>query len=189
MADTGWVLPDTATSVDDVPGYTPYTFPWADPENVCDDGYPSAECFVPEGWGTSSELLVCEFSPTIPSGSAIDGVEVKFRRVGGISGDGGATDNIVRLAGAGGAFGDNKADTETIWEAYAEITYGGAADTWGAAISLALARQLRIHLAAVVVSPEGFANSAVVDHVKVRVHYTEGAGAAGTLASSGGVVG
>jgi len=194
MADTGWVLPVECTSVDDVPGYSPYTFPWDNPENAETDDSNLASCWCPEGWGSSSELLVCRFSPSIPSGSSIDGIEVRLRRIASYEGEGDGDhqyDHIIRLASSNTAasqFGENKAlGFEDPWDEGDYVDYGGPADTWGATIALSLARQLRVHVAALVMAAAGFVNEADVYYVKLKVHYTPGVGETGTLAGSVGV--
>jgi len=113
------------------------TVAWLTPEDGCADNgaYPSAN-FNGTGGATSHYLLLSGFGFTIPGGSVIDGVEVVLSRADSTNGDRECRDETISIYDGTAVVGDNKAATTTDWpNAFADATYGGAADDWNAGLT------------------------------------------------------
>lgn len=185
MADTGFVIAGAGQNIntddDD----------WASPGNLTADDSFTTNADVSAPAPRTDTLRAHTFGLSVPTGSTIDGIEVRIDR--STFGFGQCTDGRVQLDRASGGIGegDNKADTGTNWAALGELKdYGGAADTW--ALSLT-AEEVNADAFSVLLQADRVSQSvqAQVDYIAVRVHYTEGGGAvtgtaAGTLAPATG---
>jgi len=155
---------------------------WADPTNVETTNDVRAVVSMPAG--AYSDWLRClfDFSSDVPADAAsIDGVEVSFERAATATNS--VTDSAVYLRDSSGQIGDNKA-TATYYLSYTDAyeSHGGAADLWGANPSVAAVRDgstWGVEISCV--NTHGTqARSALIDHVMMRVTYTE-AGAGGAV--------
>lgn len=173
MASQGPRYPGTAASLSNA-GSSEDKDAWVNPANVgADDGTESTITAATFDSPDISQLLVASnFGFAIPTGSTINGIVVEIDRRNSA---GAASDNRVQLA-TGTTFADlvgtNKADTALDWPtATAVATYGGAADTWTAGLTVA---QINAAGFAVFLSVQAdAANTDVqVDYIRVTVHYT-----------------
>jgi len=83
-------------------------------------------------------LYLRDWQVNVTPSATILGVAVHVRRrlEGGVSGP--VQDEQIRLIVEDDVVGENRADTSTAWPmTYAEVAYGGAADTWGVALTAA----------------------------------------------------
>jgi hypothetical protein len=174
MATEGPRYPGTAASLANA-GSSENAEAWVTPGNAgADDGTETVITAPTYDSPDISELLVCSnfgFT-TIPDAATILGITVEIDRRNSA---GAASDNRVQLA-TGTTFaalvGTNKADTALDWPtATAVATYGGAADTWTAGLTVA---QLKATGFAVFLSAQAdAANTDVqVDYVRVTVEYS-----------------
>jgi len=114
-------------------------------------------------------------SGDVPSGATIDGIEVSVERQSADVLD--VTDSAIYLRdSAASQQGDNKA-SGTGWSSGGDeiVVYGGAADTWNALLDQAdiVSSNFGIDISA---GNSGSTNrEARIDHVKIRVYYTEAA--------------
>ena len=165
---------------------------WTSPTNITssDDSWayavvgPSGSPFST----TSQYLFATNFGFAIPTGATIDGIEVSIERFRFTTASGSVTDNTVSLLIAGTVSGDNKAGDAGGWNQGSssvdsggnevEAVFGDSSDLWGLALTPAdinnssFGVALRVNLAA---SPASAPYGAVanVDHVKIKVYYTE----------------
>lgn len=164
-ADTGFVSP-TAASNDTSVG----TGAWASPENIfsSDDADASRGGF--SGTFISNYLKAQTFGFSIPTGATIDGIEVQIEKLGST-----VTDEHVRIVKADGTIGsENKADTTTSWpDIDAYVTYGGSTDKWSETWTAEDINDadFGVVISADVVHPASIA----VDHIQIKVYYTEAA--------------
>jgi len=135
-----------------------------------DNGY--AVCGTFAELETTEYLRAGDFGFAIPQGATIRGViaEVEHRHD-----DQGsqftAAINSVRLIGAGGGLiGFEKADATILPQMDAYRSIGGAQDLWGAALTPATVNSPSFGLALSYVGTQG---TIYVDHVRLRVFYTE----------------
>jgi len=127
------------------------------------------------GKQTYSDWLRCTnfgFSTSdIPSGSTIDGIEVKIERKADTANV--IKDSALYLRKTSGQVGDNKASA-TYWPTYdAEVTYGSYTDKWNAGLvdTDIVSTDFGIDLSAYNNNPDSF-EVARVDCVSIRVYYT-----------------
>jgi hypothetical protein len=113
---------------------------WATPENIQDEDADEATVTAAtfDSPDPTGDLYGHGFGFTVPAGSTIDGILVEVNRRSIIANSG--VDRSVRLtnnAGARHPTGDNKASA-TVWgTSAATVSYGGAADTWNAGLTVA----------------------------------------------------
>lgn len=135
---------------------------------------------------TGHYLKSTNFGFAIPAGATITGIEVTVRRDSSSAlfcidgcGCGNTVDNSVKIVQGGVIAGTEKADTITYWPApLTDKTYGGAADLWGLAWTVA---QINAANFGLVVSPKmkhaadgstGHSQRGNIDCVKITVYYT-----------------
>ncbi len=107
----------------------------------------------------------------IPSGSQIDGIEVKIERSAETSTPV-VRDEVAQLIAPTGPIGDNKADTTTNWPTTDTVkTYGGSTDTWGRDWTAAEINSDKFGVRLQVRTKS--LDDARVDHIQIKVYYTE----------------
>ncbi len=168
MASSG---PNNPTTGADVAGVG--TLTWTTPNNILASD--NADASITSMNGTSHWLQATGFGFAIPAGSTINGIVVGIERAGSSYR---VQDSTLKLLKAGTVVGDSKAATGTNWPAAdAYASYGGAADLWGTAWSVAEINAANFGVALSAVISAGKQNaSAYVDHMRITVYYTEGAG-------------
>ena len=166
MAVTDWKAPGTAATVDR--GEVEAAWSWTDNAKTDDENYARAAIGKER---TSDWLRLTNFGFSIPADSSIDGIELQFKRAGERASK--VRDDILKLRDSGGQVGDNKASA-TWWATSKETkTYGGAADTWNAGLSLSdiNASTFGVDLAAFNTDTGNF-NAAYIYFCQIRIHYT-----------------
>lgn len=133
-----------------------------------------------EGGGTAvgEVLRVSDFGFELPGGATVAGITVEVGRKL-TNGDGNtnqrATDLLAKLdkgGMGGGLVGDNKARNEFFADSDEVATYGGAADLWGATWTPAEVNDAAFGVAYQWNVLSSGDNTALVDFVRVTVHYT-----------------
>lgn len=165
MADTGFVSPGSGTS-EDRDGKAA----WGTPNNILASEGTTAN--GQPGLDYTDWLRASNFGFAIPTGATIDGVEVTIERRAS-----GFRDDALYLFDGSANIGNNKADTATGWTGSdLVVTYGGAADLWGATLTPAIINGSGFGLRFSVFDTIG-TGIGRVDHVQIKVYYTEGGGA------------
>jgi hypothetical protein len=168
------------------------TVSWTNPTNITssDDSWAYANTGpIGSPFSTTSQyLFATNFGFAIPTGATIDGIEVSIERFRFTTATGSVTDNTVSLIIAGTVSGDNKAGEAGGWNQGSstvdsggnevEAIFGDSSDLWGLSLTPAdinnsnFGVALRVNLAASVGSAP-YGARANVDHVKIKVYYTE----------------
>lgn len=159
----------------------PQTTAWIFPTDSTIDGVNAPNLNVDDGTtaslgGGDGQTILCagfDFS-SIPEGAEIVGVEVRIERQSNAGNK--AIDGVVTLAGVSGGV-DNKASAE--WDnTLTTRTYGGASDLWGSENITRDALTGPNFAVLILVRRSNPANAivATVDHVSIRVTYTERGG-------------
>ena len=146
--------------------------PWINPGNVTADDGNEATITNYDSDEFEQTLRSHTYGFAIPGGATIDGIEVIVRRRNS-SGGGGVADDVIRLAKAGVAVGDNKS-TGVVWPtSEAPITYGTPTDLWGTTWTPADINDPGFGLT---LNPlnTGNAQNAQVDYIQIIVYYTTG---------------
>lgn len=145
---------------------------WSDPANAAAEDGSSATVIV--GAGVSSQyLMATNFGFTIPAGATIDGITVEIKKAEGDTGDD-LTDSRVRIV-KGGAIGTEDKSDVTEWPTtLAYTTYGGAADLWGETWTYSDINDSGFGVVISAVSTPAADGS--IDHIRITVTYTAGAG-------------
>lgn len=165
---TEWKTPGTCANVD-----RDGKVAWVNPDNAKASDNDRAICDVAKT--TYGDWLRCtNFGFTtgdIPSGSTIDGIEVKIEHQTEAPSE--ITDSALYLRKTSGQIGDDKPSAEDWATSDEEITYGGATDTWNAGLvdTDIVSSDFGVDLSAY---NRGISESreARVDCVWVRIHYT-----------------
>lgn len=171
MAVTDWKTPSTTESVD-----RDGKNPWNDPERVQASDDERASCIVEAS--TYSDWLRCTnfgFAlGDIPSGSTIDGIEVKVERkaLTGYT----IKDSALYLRKTACQVGDNKAEDVYWVTSDTEVTYGGAEDTWNSGLTDADIRDSGFGIDFSARNTTGANRNAYVDCVWTRIYYTSSVG-------------
>jgi hypothetical protein len=151
---------------------------WSNVGNIAasDDSFASSGNLV--GGQVSETLRASNFgfsTADIPSGSTINGIEIRIeRRTGGP----GVRDSLLKLAliSAGTAadqVGNNKANTGSDWPTVdTQATYGGAADVWGTSLTDANLRSTNFAVDLITIVPGGTPRNCLVDFIEARITYT-----------------
>ena len=145
--------------------------PWINPGNVTADDGAEATITNYDSDEFEQTLRSHTYGFAIPGGATIDGIEVIVRRRNS-SGGGGVADDVIRLAKAGVAVGDNKS-TGVVWPtSEAPITYGTPTDLWGTTWTPADINDPGFGLT---LNPlnTGNAQNAQVDYIQIIVYYTD----------------
>jgi hypothetical protein len=171
MAVTGWKTPGTCESVD-----RDGKEAWANPDYAKTSDNNNAVCGLPKtDYGDWLRLTNFGFAVgDIPSGSTIDGIEVKIEhRAGGANS---IKDSALYLRKTSGQIGDNKASATYWGTSDAEVTYGSSTDKWNASLvgTDIISTDFGIDLSGYNASTED-AVDALIDCISIRVYYTEGA--------------
>jgi hypothetical protein len=174
MAVTAYKTPGTCANVD-----RDLHSDWAFPDNAKTSDNSHTENLVWKGVFYSDWLRLTNFgfsASDIPSGSTINGIEVKIERYSLYSNK--INDSALKLRKTSGQIGDNKASA-TYWPTSdAEVTYpssGGATDTWNASLidTDITSSDFGVDLSANNVDTESV-QACYVDCVSIRVYYTSG---------------
>lgn len=165
MADTGYRSPGTV--VDDT---TPGNLIWQNPANakVSDNVYSNITGGL-DG-GVSHYLKATNFGFSIPDGATIDGIVVEIERYP--SAASAVSDYRVRIVKSGyiSATDRKKAGFWSTTQAY--YIYGSSSDKWGETWAPAVINASNFGVALSVDVEEG-RKKAYVDHVRIKVYYTE----------------
>jgi hypothetical protein len=154
------------------------TLDWGNPERITADDLAVASVTIAEGGGVSKYLYASTFGFAIPTGATIDGITVV---VGARTQSGSqvtASDSSVRLFIAGSPAGDNKAAVGNYPITTPEdVTYGGAADTWGLTPTAEQINATGFGVGFSFTSTAGPQGGSVdVDYITITVTYTAAAG-------------
>lgn len=151
---TNWNTPTGATASDD--GYANVTLTSLDEE--------------------SDYLQATNFGFSIPGGATIDGIVVEVERHETISQ---INDAEFRILKGGSITGDNKPSAVEWPLSDTYQSYGGSSDLWGLSWTVADINASDFGTALAVTNSGGSTTTANVDHIRITVHYTPGASAAG----------
>lgn len=146
---------------------------WSNAGNAAASDDSRAIASVRSQSGASHYLKATNFGFSIPSGSAIDGITVEIER--GSDANLQVNDNAVRIVkngsiGTTDKSGSNWANIDT----YA--TYGGTEDLWGESWTVADINASTFGVAISAACGAPVFREARVDHIRISIHYTEGAG-------------
>jgi hypothetical protein len=138
------------------------TLAWGDPGNITADDGAMAESVSDPGVTHYLKGTMAGNLFTVPAGATIDGVTLSVQR--GNLGFDVVNDSVVKLVKAVG----------TDWGGVeAVVTYGGAADLWGVALTDADVNAA--NFGAVFASDNHGGDVASVDYMQITVHFTEAA--------------
>lgn len=142
---------------------------WTSPGNITANDAFVAQVSLGAG-ETSDYLYATDFGFSIPSGAAIDGVDVNIYRYG----MGNCEDYLVRLIDdTGTRVGDNKALTGFAWPGLMTgNTYGTPTDDWSVSLTPAMVNDSNFGVALQATSAAGA--TALVGYVEITVHYSGG---------------
>jgi len=170
MAVTSYNSPGTTANADRDGSNT-----WIDTDNVkiSDNSRASAPSTSKNNY--CDWLRVTNFGFSIPVGATINGIEVQIEHFR-ISSSQNPIDSAVYLRKTIGQVGDNFADGTPWTEEIDEIfTYGDATELWGTTWSVADINSSDFGLDFSVLA-DGSATKPEVDHIQIRIHYTEAGG-------------
>ena len=173
MADTGLVLCGTGANI------AGSGTDWTNPSNVTTEvNY--AEADLPKNNGLSNYLRATDLGFSVPTGAAIDGVEVQIsHQAEHDTSTPEFVDEFVYLVNGGSIISGctNKASS-TPWDNIQETyTYGGSIDTWNCTLNPATVNSSTFGAQIMVKNGEQVAGQwGRVYWVKVKVHYTTGSG-------------
>ena len=143
--------------------------PWINPGNITADDGSEATISNYDSDEFEKTLRSHTYGFTIPGTATIDGIEVIVGRRN--SSSPGVADNIIRLAKAGTAVGDNKS-TAVVWPSTeGAITYGSPTDLWGTTWTPA---EINASGFGATLNPlnTGNGENAAVDYHRIIVYYT-----------------
>lgn len=148
---------------------------WSNPSNAATSNNSRATSTITSSSNVTDYLRSTGFGFTIPSDATVTGIEVSIERSGNsISGVNGVRDNIIRLVKNNTVVGNNKANTGLTWPTTDTVaTYGNASDLWGTTWSPAEINHANFGVALSATRTSGGDRTAQVDHVSIKVHYTE----------------
>lgn len=173
MADTGWVSPTQAENVDRDGERS-----WASPTDVLTQNDDQAWS-MPYATSYTDWIRAFDFEFSIPEGATIDGIEVRMDKYCANGADI-ITDSSLRLSKDSSTLvGDDKADTVTLWpgsDTDTYIEYGGSADDWNASLTRADVNSEGFGVHFSCYNTESAQKVSKVDHIQMKVHYTEGGG-------------
>ncbi|KKK84522.1 hypothetical protein LCGC14_2782500, partial [marine sediment metagenome] len=136
-----------------------------------DDAYVSLSTSTED---TSDWLILSNFGFNIPTGAVIDGIEVLMDREATQSSS--IRDEQLYLRKTGGQIGDNKADSVNYWDIIDDDiydSYGGTTDLWGTTWTAAEINSVDFGIDLYVKYFGSVATDARIDHLQIRVYYTE----------------
>lgn len=179
MTTSGPNSPASSSDVTNVTGVGDQA--WSNPGNAATTNNTYAT-FTDSSAG-SNYLKAVNFGFAVPSGATINGITVEIERKANVSAGGGGgariTDLNVKLVKGGTVSGSNKASATRWTTSEAYFTYGGAADLWGLTLTDAdvNASNFGVVLSVVGNLADG-SETGSVDHIRMTVTYTGGAGGA-----------
>ncbi|MDQ5822054.1 MAG: hypothetical protein M3540_11495 [Actinomycetota bacterium] len=155
---------------------------WETPENAVSSNNLYANVFLAVPAAISDLLRATSFGFDIPTGATIDGVllEMEVNSEQAV-----VCEHELYLVKAGVRAGDNRfvGPAPGLWPAAdAYLTRGGAADLWGASLSVADVEDSGFGVELAVTNHDEFSDkTAQVDHIRMTVYYTVAAGPGPTL--------
>lgn len=171
MSDTGWKSPGTVVDDSSVG-----TKAWSNPSNAKANDSTYAELWAMSStFSYSHYLKATNFGFNVPSGATITGIEAQIKR-GDVYYY--TYDENVRLVLSNGSIGsENKAKTTTNWGSIEYIAYGGSSDLWSETLSASDINDTDFGLVLSIklsdVSNGEIGNNEYVDHIQIKVYYTE----------------
>lgn len=165
MAVTGWRSAGLGQSI---PFGTPKKT-WSNPTNiyVSDNNRASRRHYQDD---ITEYLRATTFGFSIPDGAIIDGIEARFEKYCSASNT--IMDYSCKIVKAGSEQGTGHA--KGYWstsEGY--VVYGGATDKWGLTWTVAQINASNFGVSISAINYESTSSMAYVDHVQIRVYYTE----------------
>ena len=141
---------------------------WTAPTDVVSSNDVRANAIV----GVTRWLKATDYDFVIPAGATIDGIVVEIEKAGG--GTGVVRDNAVRIV-KGGTIGSTDKSTADDWLAGdSYITYGTSTDLWGESWTADDINGTGFGSAISAKLQSGVSATALVDHIRITVYYTEG---------------
>jgi len=179
MAVTSWTLPGSASTGTPSGG----TLTWSNPGNILANDNTDATNTISDGGmsfnsGTSVVLRASNFGFSIPSGSQIDGIEVRYERYqvdSSVSANIDVTESTENLIGPSSTFVGNNKSGSASWETSRTLTtLGGSSDTWGWSPSASDINDsdFGFGIQATLKTVFGETAAAHVDYVQIRIYYT-----------------
>ena len=163
MSDTGWKNPSSAAESGE-------SYVWANPTNI----YTSNDTYsivTITGEADTDDLIAWNFGNSIPSGSTINGVEVKVElKSGGC--DVNDVEAILFYNDDPTIEGDDKATQTAISTSEGTVTYGSSSDKWGLELTPAIVN-LVIFGFSFVAGNATEGTSVSVDNIQIKVYYTD----------------
>ena len=167
MADTGWVSPGTVVNDDAIGDWM-----WCSVNNAKENDDIPVDGYDYGSGEDSNYLKATNFGLEVPSGATINGILVEIRHEG-YSDYSNNTENIVSIVKHDGSIGSTNQSTNAVLPVdYTYISYGSSSDLWGETWS---ATDINDEDFGVVfsVSFSNSYNGAFVDHIQIKVYYTE----------------
>lgn len=150
---------------------------WSNPSNAKANDSTYAELgAMSSTFSYSHYLKATNFGFNVPSGATITGIEAQIKR-GDVYYY--TYDENVRLVLSNGSIGsENKAKTTTEWGSIEYIAYGGSSDLWSETLSASDINDTDFGLVlSIKLSDDSngeIGNNEYVDHIQMKVYYTEG---------------
>ena len=177
MSDTGWKSPGTV--VDDA---TVGTIAWSNPDNAKTSDNSYAIFHHSKGSPISHYLKATNFGFSIPDGATINGIIVSIERYRENYASS-FYDSEIKIVKADGSVGSTNKSTGAEWsttESY--VSYGSSSDLWQETWSSSSINDVDFGMVIAVASQSSpDSANAYVDHIQIKVYYTE---SSGTNASS-----
>jgi len=172
MPITDWKITSNATNVD-----RDEEEEWLRPSQAEADDNLWAE--IPLKVGVYSDWLRCDTfgfdTGDIPEGATVNGVEVRITRKSKASE---ISESAIYLRDSSGQVGDNKASSTPIGTNEETITHGAADDDWNASLASSDIRASTFGVDISLLHSEEdtgeLGDTAYIDFVEIRVHYSEG---------------
>lgn len=171
MAVTDWKFAGTGANDNSVGNAA-----WSNTGNITASNNSRATTATMGAGQTSQILRATNFGFTtsdIPSGSTIDGIEVRIERSRNATGGNQVQDNLIRLRLSSGQTGDNKVVAGNWPNSDGQATYGGESDKWNTSLTDSQIRGSDFGVDIRCERTGGTAASGGVDAVEIRIHYTE----------------
>lgn len=170
MADTGFLSPSVGSQGNQ--GLAD----WANPDFLIDEDFAYATVSV-SLFVTSEKLVARSFGVSLPSGSTIDGIEVRavVGEISYVEADGAVVNVFLTkngdasnptIAGGGEQIGETAGTT---------FTFGGSSDLWGSSWAEADVESANFGVLVQAVGGDGGVGGAVaeIDSIQAKIYYTE----------------
>ncbi len=179
MASQGPNAPSSSTSN----GSNGGSYTWTNITNAYSSDNNYAYSNISPG-GTSYQILYTGFGFSIPSGAAINGVEVVIERKKTGNAGSSVRDAMIKLVKGGVVSGNDKKAAGVNWPTTdGTYTYGGSSDLWGLSLTDTDINATDFGVAvAVSVFGSKWSNNANIDYISITVYYTTSGG--GSTSSS-----